>query len=267
MYPKSAKNTKKEVNFFTGHPVCQTQARKQEYALLFREKITTLYPFMVMCKNKMNNFAQLAPMGVFAPGSAHARPSARHPWHICLQSHLQKFPPTPHKSYPKLQNPTTTFKIVNNIFFKPKNAPPGGQGGSPNVLGGGANFIFLPTFLFLLVRSPFKNLKQQQQQQEKLRNTWNYGYLRLCQQPRAAHRLSSDQLSILFLSQIIRKKGPLKIFKIGETFVWKFCIRSKLSELWRFLPNLSTHFAPPKCLALTPSNHIMRLWENSGERG
>ena len=64
-----------------------------------------------------------------------------------------------------------------------------------------------------------------------------------------------------------QKKGPIKIFKIGETPVWKFCIRSKLSELRRFLPNLSTHFAQPKCLALTPSNHIMRLWENSGERG
>ena len=58
----------------------------------------------------------LAPMGVLAPWSAHARPSARPPStlaeifrHPCLQSHLQTSPPTPQKSYQKFQNPRTTF--------------------------------------------------------------------------------------------------------------------------------------------------------------
>ena len=51
---------------------------------------------------KYNNKIPLKPMGVLAPGSAHARPSARPPstlaeifWHTCLQSHLQTSPPTP----------------------------------------------------------------------------------------------------------------------------------------------------------------------------
>ena len=47
----------------------------------------------------------LAPMGVLAPGSAHARPSA-------LQSHIQTSPTTPQKSYPKFRNPRTTFEIT-----------------------------------------------------------------------------------------------------------------------------------------------------------
>ena len=61
----------------------------------------------------------LVPMGVLAPGSAHARPSAQPPidtsrnfWRTCLQSNLQ--------------------------IFQEKNikSPPGGQGGSPIFLGG-----------------------------------------------------------------------------------------------------------------------------------
>ena len=32
--------------------------------------------------------------------------------HMCLQSHLQTSPPTPHKSYPKFQNPITTFETT-----------------------------------------------------------------------------------------------------------------------------------------------------------
>ena len=60
----------------------------------------------------------LTPMGVLAPGSAHARPSARPPIGMsknfpakCLQSHLQTSPPTPQNSYPKFRNPRTTFEI------------------------------------------------------------------------------------------------------------------------------------------------------------
>ena len=54
----------------------------------------------------------LTPMGVLAPGSAHARPSAQPPIdmsgnfrRMCLQSHLQTSPPTPQKAYPKFWNP------------------------------------------------------------------------------------------------------------------------------------------------------------------
>ena len=53
-------------------------------------------------------------MGVLAPGSAHARPSARPPMDISrnkrrmfLQNHLQTSPPTPQKSYLKFRNPRT----------------------------------------------------------------------------------------------------------------------------------------------------------------
>ena len=60
----------------------------------------------------------LAPMGVLAPGSAHARPSAWPPIDVSgnftaqsLQSHPQTSPPTPQKSYPKFWNPRTTFEI------------------------------------------------------------------------------------------------------------------------------------------------------------
>ena len=56
----------------------------------------------------------LTPMGVLAPGSAHARPSTRPHRHErtckCLQSHLQTSLPTPQKSYPKFLNPRTTFQ-------------------------------------------------------------------------------------------------------------------------------------------------------------
>ena len=51
-------------------------------------------------------------MGVLAPRSAHARAFARPPIDMSgnFQSHLQTSPPTPQKSYPKFQNPRTTFE-------------------------------------------------------------------------------------------------------------------------------------------------------------
>ena len=57
-------------------------------------------------------------------------------WHTCLQSHLQTSPPTPQKSYPKFQNPRTNFEIFNKKIQKTYKRPPGGQGVSPNFLGG-----------------------------------------------------------------------------------------------------------------------------------
>jgi hypothetical protein len=43
---------------------------------------------------------------------------------MCLQSHLQTSPPTPHKSYPKLRNPRTTFEEEKNFSAHSK----GGRG-------------------------------------------------------------------------------------------------------------------------------------------
>ena len=101
---------------------------------------------MYMVYKREQNYLEfpLAPMGVLAPGSAHARPSDGPPStlaeifrHTCLQSHLQTSPPTPQKSYLKFRNPRTTFEIFKkNHLQKPKNSPPGGQEESPNFLGG-----------------------------------------------------------------------------------------------------------------------------------
>ena len=55
----------------------------------------------------------VTPMGVLAPGSAHARPWAEIVGRTCLQNHLRTSPPTPQKSYPKFRDPRTTFE-----FFK-----------------------------------------------------------------------------------------------------------------------------------------------------
>jgi hypothetical protein len=70
----------------------------------------------------------LAPMGILAPGSAHARPSARP--HIATSgnflAHVSAESPSNispnQKSYPKFQNPRTNFAIFNQKNFKkPKN--------------------------------------------------------------------------------------------------------------------------------------------------
>ena len=62
----------------------------------------------------------LAPMGVLALSSVHARPQLGPPSTLanilkrkCLQSHPQTSLPTPHKSYPKFQNCTTSFSRKN----------------------------------------------------------------------------------------------------------------------------------------------------------
>ena len=46
-----------------------------------------------------------------------------------LQRHLQTSPPTYQKSYPKFQNPRTTFQ--NTAVFHPKSQSKGGRGGFP----------------------------------------------------------------------------------------------------------------------------------------
>ena len=68
-------------------------------------------------QHKTRLLIPLAPMGVLASGSAHARPSAQPPsspaeicWRRCLQSHFQTSLATPLKSYPKFQNSRTTFE-------------------------------------------------------------------------------------------------------------------------------------------------------------
>ena len=67
----------------------------------------------------------LTPMGVLAPGSAHARPSAWPPIdmsgnfsaHMGLKSQLQKSSPSPKNSYPKFWNPKTTFNFFQICAF------------------------------------------------------------------------------------------------------------------------------------------------------
>ena len=81
----------------------------------------------------------LAPMGVLAPGSAHARPSARppidtsgnFPAHVSAESHSNISP-----------NPSEVIHFCrsNKNLKKPKNHPPRGPGG------GGPNFFFYPNF-------------------------------------------------------------------------------------------------------------------------
>ena len=66
-------------------------------------------------------------MGVLADGSAWPPiDTSRNLLRTCLQSHLKTSPPTPQKSYPKFQNPTTTFEIFKNKNLKNENAPPRG---------------------------------------------------------------------------------------------------------------------------------------------
>ena len=72
----------------------------------------------------------LAPMGVLAPGSAHARPSACPPStpaeifrRTCLQSYLQTSHPNPQKSYPKFRNPRTTLKYFTQTNIVKTNRP------------------------------------------------------------------------------------------------------------------------------------------------
>ena len=68
--------------------------------------------------------------------------------HTCLQSHLQTSPPNPQKSYPKFQNPWTTFEEKKPC--PPKSVIVRGRGY------GGPDLFFIGILLFLLVRSPCK---------------------------------------------------------------------------------------------------------------
>ena len=108
--------------------------------------------YMIFLSLDKDIFFPLAPRGVLAPGSAHARPSAQPPIdtsgnisvHVS-KGHLQTSPPTPQKSYPKFRNPRTTFE---NTPLTPHIYDSGG---------GGPRIIFLVgILLFLLVRSPCK---------------------------------------------------------------------------------------------------------------
>ena len=89
-----------------------------------------------VCHLNITQKFPLASMGVLAPGSAHARPSARPPIdtrkkfrHTCLHSHLQTSPPTPQKSYQKFRNPRTTFE--NTPLCPPNYSIVRGVGGVP----------------------------------------------------------------------------------------------------------------------------------------
>ena len=73
-------------------------------------------------------------------------------------------------------------------------------------------FFFIRFLIFLLLRSPGKNLKSYDNpfwgksnggsntNSTKRKNTKNSGHLRLCQQPRAAHALRSDQLVMFYIT-------------------------------------------------------------------
>jgi hypothetical protein len=56
--------------------------------------------------------------------------------------------------------------------------------------------------------------------------------------------------SILLVSKIVRKQGPLKIKNKGHLLFWYLLIRAILNELRRFRWDLCTHFALPKYLAV-----------------
>ena len=75
----------------------------------------------------------LAPIGVLAPVSEHAGPSAQH---ACLQSRLQTSPPTPQKSYLKFRNSTTSLSWIFLILpdFPVKIGLIGGEGGVPEII-------------------------------------------------------------------------------------------------------------------------------------
>ena len=74
----------------------------------------------------------LTPMGVLAPGSAHARPSAEEIFQrMWLQSNLLTSSPTAKNLCPKFQNPKTTFEIFKTKINKHNQ----GARGSPNFLG------------------------------------------------------------------------------------------------------------------------------------
>ena len=83
----------------------------------------------------------LAPMGVLAPGSAHARPSARPPIDTS-------------GNFSGTRVCRVTFKISPNpskkLLKKPKKSPPRGPGG-----GAGSNFFFTQIFI-IFFRSPCK---------------------------------------------------------------------------------------------------------------
>jgi hypothetical protein len=58
-------------------------------------------------------------------------------WRMCLQSHLQTFPPTPQKSNPKFHNPRITLKIP------PFSAHRQGEGEVPDYFWGVGILLFL----------------------------------------------------------------------------------------------------------------------------
>ena len=79
-------------------------------------------------------------MGVLAPRMRTLDVSARPPIDTSgnFPAHVSAGSPSnisPNPSYPKFQNPRTTFEIFNNKKIKKLKTPPGGQGGSPNFFG------------------------------------------------------------------------------------------------------------------------------------
>ena len=104
----------------------------------------------------------LAPRGVLAPVSAHAAgPSAQPPSalaeffrHTCLQSCLQTSPPTPQKSYPKIQNSRTSLSRENLNLAK----FPVKIGLNEGIGGGSPKKFQIKILIFMLLGSPRKNL-------------------------------------------------------------------------------------------------------------
>ena len=85
----------------------------------------------------------LVPMEVLAPGSAHARPSAQppdtsrnFPAHMSAES-PSNISPNPSEVISKVFGTLgQLLKFSKKNIRKHKNAPPGGQGGSPNFVEG-----------------------------------------------------------------------------------------------------------------------------------
>ena len=126
--------------------------------------------------NKKRKFP-LAPMGVLAPGSAQARPSAwppidtsgNFPAHVSAES-PSNISPNPSEVISEVSEPYDNFwNFQKETLKKPKNAPPGGQGGSPNFGGGLVSPFFVrinPLWSFRtltdhLLKFSKKDLKQE----------------------------------------------------------------------------------------------------------
>ena len=121
----------------------------------------------------------LAPMGVLAPGSAHARPSARPPIDTSgnFQAHMSAESPSnisPNHSevISEVSEPYQYHKLFWDIFeistFSGQNRVIWGGRGVPR------NFFLIGILIFMLLRSPCKKLKNNGMKKKRKEEKINY---------------------------------------------------------------------------------------------